>query len=467
MKSPIFFLSRLFLILTLFHQPITASGENALELRNSEMASLSSEREKFYQSLAEAWAPLLFADGSIQQIEVLDEKGNKQIAEILHPADAVVSPFFDGDEDWGNNPAHILETVKDEQGRERSKYHLKAQLLFSVIETKTNYYIAYTKYEALDIGPGAHGQDSEVIWTVVRKVDGKPMGVLDFVATNAHGFARIYSPDARHEEKLREAQVVLMSDKNKLIGEQTYIFDKFAFVHHKFGRPEFLQSEDGENRGLKVFVCRGGHALYKCSTEKWKGRFGKGYIYTCVPVSKEGETQCYPIRAEDQRIVGYSLINMDKMLLELYPQNEASLSDSERSTLEARRSKLFEGHQNRDLTAEVFDGELRLRPSLPVEIRRGPGDQKAEANLSNDWGLKTSYNLALPHLIHRAFDRENKEKISDEYLFNPYVEYHRMNLESKKPTAALKSGFVSPALCLRKPSSSEWTLLRSILKPRI
>lgn len=376
--------------------------------RNSEITNLTAEQKSLYRSLAETWAPLLFADSS----------------ETMDPADAIVSPYFDGDEDWSNNPNNIRATQKDENGKERAKFNLKSQLLFSLIETKTHYYISYTKYNAIDSGPGSHGQDSEVIWTVVKKEDQQPVGKLEFVVTNAHGFAKIYAPDEDFEKQLRRAHKNQVTMKNWLIGEQIYSVDKLAAAHHSFGRSEFLKSETGEARGLKVFVCREGHALYKCNTDKWEAGYGKGYVYACVPQGKEGAVECYPMRPQNERLVGYSLINQDELLIGLYPRNEAALSDSEKSELQSKRSKLFEGSQNTQFSAEVLDGKIKLRVELPSEIVRGTNDTSAEANTSNVWRMKISgVNLAVPHLIHRMLDPENSASISDEYIFNPYIEY--------------------------------------------
>lgn len=430
------------------------SGQNDPLTRSNEVSTLTPDREKFYQTLAEAWAPLFYADSKVQTVELVDDKGKKQLVLIMNPADAIVSPDFDGDEDWSNNPINLVKTTKDSQGNEKSAHSLKSQALFSVIESKTHYYIAYTKYNALDIGPGAHGQDSEVVWTVVRKENEKPIGVLEFVATNAHGFPKIYSPNANLEEKLRESQRALMNDKNKLFAEQIYLFDKQAFHHHKFGRPEFQKSETGEDRGLKVFVCHEGHALYKCNTEKWGAGYGKGYVYTCVPLGQEGEVQCYPMRPEEQRLVGYSLINQDKMLIDLYPRNEGAMSDAERAALLAKRAKFFEGQQDGNIAATVSDGKVKLRTALPIEVVRGSNDKKAEANLSNDWSLKIYRNLAIPHAVHQALDSQNKN-ISDEYIFNPYIEYESVKPKTEDSKKSASTGTLPQTFCRRGWTSSD------------
>jgi hypothetical protein len=400
-----------------FILPLTLyATESPVHMRSAEVTHLTSDQKEFYQKLAETYAPTFYAD----QASAPDE--------YLNSGDAILSPYFDGDEDWSNNPIHILELNYHLHRAVSPVFHLKAQALYSIIESKTYFYISYIKYNALDTGPGAHGHDSEVVWVVVKKTE-KPFGQLAFVVTSAHGFPRIYSPDASYERVLRHAQFGLMKWKQKIWSFSPWLVDRFAFTHEMWGRPEFRADRDGEPRGLNVFVAKETHALYKCNSQKWNDGAGHGTIYEPVVEGQESETNIEPVTSGHPRHVGYSLINLDRLMLELYPADESTLTADQLNVLYARRAKIFEGRQN-PIAVELADGTVQSRPSIPIAIAHATFESRGEARLANDWSLKTRFKLALPHLVHRAIDPTNN-MISDEYIFNTFIEFTKVAPETE------------------------------------
>lgn len=148
--------------------------------------------------------------------------------------DAMVGRNFDDDNDLTNNPASILDNA----------VVLRAEVDNVVRESETHYYIMYPTYHAYDGRRGnGHGQDSEVIWFVIRKSNQGKMGDLEFVVTNAHGWPQIYAPDKALQERLREN--LLPNWKNDIAGwfAKYWINDHAGW--HDSGPPQFIENRNG------------------------------------------------------------------------------------------------------------------------------------------------------------------------------------------------------------------------------
>lgn len=415
--------------------------------RNLEILQLSPEKKEFYQKLAEAYAPVFYADQAEIETKLKGKDGVEKSFVTIQPGDAIVSPDFDEDKDWSNNPVNIQTFEEDSAKGIKPKFVWKAEVPYLVAETKTHYYVTYMKYNAVDKGPGDHGQDSEEVFNVIRKPSsdgekvGHPYGILEFVATNAHGIPNIYSPNEALESKLRTQVSQFLSVKKSFF---SFVAKKFVDRNanaHSSGRPEFVKVGE-ENRGMRVLVCSEGHALYKCNSQVWKDGKGKGTVYQCSTNGIAGETSCFPMKGKESQSVDYKLTSFDQMIMELYPANESSLSENQRKALKERREKIFEGRQD-ERSFEVTDGVIALRSNLPAQIIRGQSDGKAEANLPTDWGLRTPHSLAVPHAVHRALMPDAVDKISDEYLFNPYIEYKEQKT-NHSPALKPQSGLCAP-----------------------
>lgn len=419
------------IILSLFFVTLT-SKVSAIDIRaealNIDLVSLTDEMRQYHQEVAEHWAPVYFADGKLRRKLITNAAGQQESVFEMSPANAIVDPYFDGDEDWRNNPENLY--ARDANGAYKHKF--KARIPYSVIRTKTHLFISYMKYNADDIGPGKHGQDAETVWVVVRRTEGKAYGELEFVATNAHGFPKFYSPNEETENRVWENYAKIINQKDATLRSFIGFGDLHAQTHHGSGRPVFLRDEETrDHRGLFVFVCGDGHALYKCNPEAWENGSGSGYIYACVPQGEEGETICFPVAAPENRRVGYSLFSIDDMITSLYPRNENERPADERARLKNMRDMLFEGNQRGDFSRTVGDGVLRLRREVPIKIVRGNRDSKGHATMFNTWSMKTQdkYMLAMPHEFYSILMGVTTEELPglDQYEYNPYIEFTKTN----------------------------------------
>ena len=408
--------------------------QSPLDERNLSLSSRSTEQKLTHKKLLNAYAPDFYHDSNFL---------NKKL-QVLKPSGTLSDPYFDGDADFSNNPENILLQTEDENGKIKGKYDLKPRVFSSIQETNTHYYLTYLTYHARDdTGDDAHGQDTETVMIAIKK-NNKELGELEFLVTNSHGYPRIYAPDAELESKMRSRLKSKFNLKDRLAMEILYgsgidddllgtPTDRMAQAHHRSGR---IQIEPRP----ALFITAEGHAIYKLNPEAWRDGYGEGYIYTCVPEGLETSAHCFPMRPKKDRIVGYSLRDMDELWNELYPRDLSKLKPEELTKIIDQRSKMFEGAQI-DFETKVGDGNLKLRKDLPRSFIRGTNDEKAAANLPFDWSMKTGIRLALPHLVHQFLQPDNAQ-ISDHYLFNSAVEYS--DLKNKN---AQISPLALPPLC--------------------
>lgn len=381
------------------------------------MHSLSSERSDFYQELMEEYAPRFYHDSEIIKL--------KNGEDLLSPRDVLINPFFDGDDDWRNN-FEQLSVLENNIGEDSSlNDEIKSRVGGSVVETLTHFYITYMTYHAFDGKKvGGHTQDSEVVWTVVRKVPGEDFGELEFVVTNAHGQPKFYSPDPSLQDQIRKNWLELVDKKDRVLSDLVYVQDRFAREHHE-GKSVFIRSGDGKTLGLEAFICRTGHAIYKLNPERWEDGFGNGYIYGCVPEGEETMIQVQPVPSEAKRFVGYSIFNLDKLMLDLYPDEE---NEEEQSDLFEKRQKMFTGNLHSFLY-QRDSIKYEVRTELPLAIVPGRVGERAAANLPMAWTMKTQYPLSMPHLLHWFLENASSDghvgsddsDISDIYIFNVYI----------------------------------------------
>jgi len=447
-----------FLALGAFTLEPAYSQYRALAERNRELRSFSPEREALYDQISQYHAPLLYIDFDRLTDEGLegatDLQGN-EVKEVFSPGDAIVSPFFAGTTDLENNGAEIFRTV-EENGILRLAHELRAQVPSSILETESHFYLSYILYRAWDGKKNSgHTHDSEVAWFVLKKTENPERNELEFVVLNAHGYGKIYAPDLKRQRALRaqmrkhlasrteqhraeaadkgfvKAQLARIQNPLTETGNLIYFLDRFAIFHHDRGPSPFVGDEA---QTMRIFSCREGHALFMCNPEAWERGYGSGYIAVCVEKGMEGEFQCYPAPPAEERIIGYSTFNFDRLILELYSPSElkrSRLSDwrDERGGIELDGQKIFDPQQSfREIKVEyeTSEGVIRFRPELPRAFIRGPGESRPAANLHVDWGMKTPYRLGVPHLLH-SFLEPDRTDISDVYLFNPYVEFVRLN----------------------------------------
>jgi len=412
----------------------TAEASESLVEETKRLSYASLEKKLFYKELSRYWAPMIYHDCSIEEMELEpdEETGEKRKIETLAVEDAMIGRNFDGDCDMRNNARNIVKVKKDESGNLKAMYLLQAKLDYAVRETESHYYIFYSLYHAIDGNPtNGHAQDSESILLVIRKQTwGSEMGHFEFAATNFHGYAKIYALDSDLQERLRERTPA------------PDFFTSLAYNHvdkhakdHNSGSLEFMINEETrEPQTFKFFVCRSKHAIFKCNEEKWKDGKGEGYIYSCQPEGQGGDyIDCYPIRPEKERNIGYELVDFDRDYLETFPVEIDSLTAEMHENAERQYHMAYDGLKG------YWDRKERLLPNgRTIEIKKiashyakGLDDDKPEANTFYAWRFKTEFDtrdVAALHAYLLGYDPNDpssirEEEISQVYIYNPHVKY--------------------------------------------
>lgn len=193
---------------------------------------------------------------------------------------------YDGDFKANNNWDNLA----------KFKDKLKAEVYFSLVETKSHYFILYSVYHAKDWKVlGKHENDMEHAQVVVKKKGTK--GVIQFLCTNAHHSYYIYF----NEQEVDIPQSWL---KNQYSGT--------ILINESDGRPViFVQPGNGFNQFGGV-----GHGIVGITgamRKRWKGdafNFPGGQGLVCFP-HQTGEI---PDPEKENQSVQYSLISTEEDL---------------------------------------------------------------------------------------------------------------------------------------------------------
>lgn len=386
--------------------------------RNGQIHKLDDARKKRYADVELRFSPVVLQATTIEKVK--DGTGNE--AEKMDPADALVSPFFHGDDFTTNGEAIFQTKTNPRTGLIVSAYPLIAQVPALLIETKTHYYISYILYHAYDTkSDPPHSQDGEELWEVIRKVPGGAiLGVLEYFVTNAHGYPEIYSPVHAFQEWLRWNFLKRLPTKKQAVMGNLFVKDRFALAHHS-GDPEFIKGQNGEMHPI-LFSCAGSHSTYKGNPAKfiYEG-CGDGCLYKGSSPQNENETLCYPLPQKNLRLFKYSIFNMDEYLISLYLR-DAELPAGALDDLKRLRDKEFYGNQ-RNFSASVLDGHIKLDPRIPRSFVKGTNDGKPEADLPTEWSMQTDYTFSVSFLRDAYLDDSLEREISDVADFDPYILY--------------------------------------------
>lgn len=330
--------------------------------------------------VAEAFAPVLYQHESL---ELLD------INTGFNPIDSILGFNFDGNGDLRDNARNVF-LLSDESAR-RAVSH--PEIYYSVIESRSHFYINYIVYHAIDTNGLGHAHDTENIFAIVRKTQDFP-GVLEVLITNAHGFPNIYSPDEERTSAWRSRI------KSQLAQPVLLAVDRFARPHHEEGALEFVE----RRRSVSpiVFVHSKSHAIYKFNSQAWSASNQVGSLYfpqSCL------ECSLAPVPFTGVRkTIAYQLIDFDDMMLNLKPGMDWSLIFQD--SFEKPIARKLEHYRERALPGYLAVGVLEARPAAILFFRGS---------------FKTAYPLSDPISFHRYFDPGN-EQISLQYLLNAYLD---------------------------------------------
>lgn len=340
------------------------------------------------QTLAEAWAPVIFQDMS-------GEGRTGSLA--LEPSDALVDLFFFDSESVKDNAEAVF--LVPQRDWENVFYH--PPVYFSVIESDTHFYINYFLYHAVDTNTTWHQHDTEGLWMVVRK-DSSPMGVLEGVVTNAHGRPMIYGVT---DEFKRAA---LRNQGKGLDREFMKYLDRRSVSHQSPDEIEFV--DRANSRSFKAFVAARSHAIYKFSS---KGELGDSVIYY-----PRGCGDCVEnVRGFRRPQIEYGLVDfdlvMDRILVE---QNFNSRVSSSDDGAVSGLDLIF---------VSDADDPIRCSPKyrgrdLPNYLAPAWDDPTLAANLFFVTSFKTPFTLADPASVH-AWLLQSEAWISAEYSYNFYL----------------------------------------------
>lgn len=333
--------------------------------------------------IASAWAPTIFHD---------EAREFTQMETGFNPVDTPVGFFFDGNKDVRDNGSSIfrLTTEQEEKAIE------DLPIYFSLVETRTHYYLNYVVYHAIDTNRVGHVHDTENIFLILQKEENGP-GKLVAAITNAHGFPMIYSEDPSLS-KAWLARTHLSAEKDFLP-----LIDRFSKNHHEMGEPEWISR--GDSQSLKVFVSSQSHAIYKFNTDAWLQQEMGGVAYypkSCGDC--EARLVLQPLKGV-REIRSYALVDLDQMLEKAFSARDEV---QEVFLAKTKRAKL-----KNDIYRE------RL---VPGYLAAGFEETEAKANLFFRTSLKTDYPLSDPISFHRFLAGDDGKNISTIYFYNPYLE---------------------------------------------
>jgi len=326
------------------------------------------------EAIAQAWAPIIFQNFSAEYTNPKNE---------FNPVDHLVSIYFDGNKDLRDNAANIFRITNDQV--ENALKHVP--VYYSVIETKTHYYINYVLYHAIDVNVAVHSHDTENIWTIVQK-DHTQFGHLVAQVTNAHGYPMIYSPHPERQNRWRNKLHFTLEQKIM------YLLDKNSKDHNLASGVEYLQRDGSQS--LKVYVAPRSHAIYKFNSVAWKKDKTTGAVY--VPIACATCRAQIKEEAKGSSIFQYELVNWDHVM-RTHPIN----------------SSMFDMREEKSSAANTAG----VRTGFPGLLVPGFGEKKAEVDLFYALHFKTPFALSDPAHVQIFFEG-SPEGISREYLYNPY-----------------------------------------------
>lgn len=322
--------------------------------------------------VARAWAPSFYQDFSEEFTD--PDTG-------FNPVDHPLSLFFDGNEDLRDNALHAFRLTQGqivEALREIPVY-------YSVIETRTHFYLNYFTYHAVDMNPGGHAHDTENVWLIVKKTK-NPVGELVMVVTNAHGYPMFYSPNAKRTWRW-ESQLSF-----GLPAKVLPFLDRYSGEHRK-GPVHFVENQ-WSAKSLKLFVSTKSHAIYKLNEEAWRSGPSSGAVYV-----EESCESCFTEALQDNAPA---------------PVYRYKLSRWEKKFFRSLKSSSVD---------QIFDHGSK-QAGFPRYLVAGIGEARARVNLFIWTGFKTPFFLSDPARMH-AFFEANSEGIDMDYLYNPYLREKR------------------------------------------
>ena len=329
--------------------------------------------------VAEAFAPVIYQH---ETLDLLD------LGTGFNPIDSILSFNFDGNSDLRDNARNAF-LLTDERARNAAE---NPEVYFSVIESRSHFYVNYIVYHAIDTNGIGHAHDTENKLLIVRKTKKFP-GELEVLITNAHGFPMIYSPNPdveagwRDRTKSRYAQSLLLK------------VDVAAQSHHSADGLEVIEHKSG--RAPVIFSHSRSHALYKFNSKAWSemGQVGSLYIpKSCL------ECSLAPLMFSGiRKTIHYQLKDFDEMMLGVRAVDDWSL--------------VFQDWKSKQVLSR---GKYRER-ELPGYLAAGVLDARPAAILFFRGSFKTAYPLSDPVALHRYFQPDD-QSVSTQYLLNAYLE---------------------------------------------
>lgn len=375
------------------------------------------------RALAEAWAPVIYQE--IEPTEWLSRPG-------FSASDQIVDFFFDQNLNLRDS-ANSIYSLSHEQ---MEKLNRGTTLYYSVLETRSHFYLNYTVYHAVDLNGFKHANDTENIWMVVEK-DGSELGKFVVMVTNAHGYPMIYALDAHVQSKWREQ--IRMSFGQKFL---PYL-DVNSVAHHEESPLEFVQRQ--ESTSLKVFSARRSHALYKFRQEAYAQTLTRPANHVAprgIFYFSKSCMECFSdlsLRSAERRIP-YELVELEgvvaKMIhLQKNLNGSSGLEMAARSRVESNFPVVFSEEEDEPASGEdegssgegpleeeeVWNAGFQMTPSQwPRALAAGVGESRAAASLFHTVSFKTPYKLRDPASVHQ-FLAGSSFRISKDYLWNPYL----------------------------------------------
>ncbi len=329
--------------------------------------------------VAEAFAPVLYQH---ETLDLLD------LGTGFNPIDSILGFYFDGNSDLRDNARNAF-LLTDERARAAAE---NAEIYFSVIESRSHFYVNYIVYHAIDTNGIGHSHDTENILVIIRKTKKFP-GELEVLITNAHGFPMIYSPHPELEARWR--------DRTKSRYAQSLLLkvDSMGKPHHEGEGLEMIDRSVGVSPVL--FSHSRSHALYKFNSQAWVSSEQIGSLY--IPNSCL-ECSLAPLMFSGVRkTIHYQLKDFDHMMLGVRVTDDWSL--------------VFQDWKSNRI---VKRGSYRER-ELPGYLAAGVLDARPAAILFFRGSFKTAYPLSDPIAFHRYFQSDD-QSISTQYLLNAYLE---------------------------------------------
>jgi len=334
--------------------------------------------------LASAWAPVFIHD---------EAREFNQSETDFNPVDTPVGFFFDENGDLRDNGRSIFRLTTEQELRVIEDL----PIYYSLIETRTHFYLNYVVYHALDANRVGHVHDTENVFIIIEKIEGQRLGSFVAAITNAHGFPMIYTDDSNVSK--RWASKVRFKTEKKFLP----LIDRFSKDHHAKGGPEWVTRSD--SRSLKVFISSESHAIYKFNSEAWLENEMAGtayYLNSCGECAARLALQ--PIKGV-KALRSYALVDLDRMLEEAFGDK---ISNQEIFLAKTKRERL---------ASSLYQEKL-----MPGYLAAAFDESEPKANLFFRTTFKTRRPLSDPASLHEFFAEPEGGSISNIYLSNPYLE---------------------------------------------